>query len=208
MASDAEKPDGFVELSAEEARERFGGASPGLVPGIGPKTVERLERLGITTLGALARPPTPRDGMVRPAARAPPGRAGALRGRARARDGQVAKSESRETTFDHDLRGLAALEPVLRKLTGELCEGLADAERRGRTVGIKVRFDDFSTVTRAHTLDAAVNDFESVHEAALTLLRRLDPPRPVRLLGVRVAGLDATEAVRVPVSRDQLSLAF
>ena len=209
VASDAEKPDGFVELSAEEARERFGTFSPGLVPGIGPKTVERLERLGITTLGALGWTPDatlmewfgPRLGR----------HLGAL---ARFEDEReletvrVAKTESRETTFDHDLRGLAALEPVLRKLTGELCEGLADAERRGRTVGIKVRFDDFSTVTRAHTLDAAVNDFESVHEAALTLLRRLDPPRPVRLLGVRVAGLDATEAVRFPVSRDQLSLAF
>ena len=53
VASDAEKPDGFVELTAEQARERFSGASPGLVPGIGPKTVARLERLGVTTLGAL-----------------------------------------------------------------------------------------------------------------------------------------------------------
>jgi DNA polymerase-4 len=50
VASDAEKPDGFVVLSADEARERFGGSRPGLVPGIGPKTAERLERRGISTL--------------------------------------------------------------------------------------------------------------------------------------------------------------
>src|SRR5918999_4771402 len=53
VASDAEKPDGFVELTAEEARMRFAEASPGLVPGIGPKTVERLRALGIETLGRL-----------------------------------------------------------------------------------------------------------------------------------------------------------
>ena len=56
---------------------------------------------------------------------------------------RVAKSESRETTFDRDLRGLEQLEPVLHRLTGELCDTLAREERRGRTIGIKVRFDDF-----------------------------------------------------------------
>src|SRR5688572_21928268 len=50
VASDAEKPDGFVELSTGAARERFAEASPALVPGIGPKTVARLEQLGIKTL--------------------------------------------------------------------------------------------------------------------------------------------------------------
>ena len=49
---------------------------------------------------------------------------------------------------------------MLERLTGELCETLAREERRGRTIGIKVRFDDFSTVTRARSLDAPVNDDE------------------------------------------------
>ena len=119
---------------------------------------------------------------------------------------RIAKSESRETTFDHDLHGLPALEPVLERLTGELCETLAREERRGRTIGIKVRFDDFSTVTRARSLDAAVNDAESVGTVALDLLRRLDPRRPVRLLGVRVAGLDEELAQAAP--DDQLSLSL
>jgi DNA polymerase-4 len=111
---------------------------------------------------------------------------------------RIAKSESRETTFDTDLRGLAALEPILEKLSGELCRTLAKQDRRGRTIGIKVRLDDFSTHTRARTREAATNDVETVTETARRLLREFDPPRPVRLLGVRVAGLDEDPESRRP----------
>jgi DNA polymerase-4 len=69
-----------------------------------------------------------------------------------------------------------------------------------------VRFDDFSTVTRARSLDAAVNDSRTVGTVALELLRRLDPRRPVRLLGVRVAGLD--EGLVQAMPDDQLSLSL
>jgi DNA polymerase-4 len=207
VASDAEKPDGFVELTAEEARVRFAEASPGLVPGIGPKTVARLDQLGIATLGRLGATPDeqltqwfgPRLGPH-------------LAALARFEDERtietvrIAKSESRETTFDQDLNGLDRLEPVLERLTEELCETLAREERRGRTIGIKVRFDDFTTVTRARSLETAVNDSQAVGGVALDLLRRLDPRRPVRLLGVRVAGLDE-EAARA-LADDQLSLSL
>jgi DNA polymerase IV len=205
VASDAEKPDGFLELTEEEARTRFGAASPGLVPGIGPKTVARLERLGITTLETLGALPDSRLTEWFGPRLGP--HLGAL---ARFEDDRVletvrvAKSESRETTFDRDLRGLETLEPVLRRLSEQLCTTLARLERRGRTVSIKVRFDDFSTVTRARSLDAAVNDSGTVGTVARDLLRRLDPRRPVRLLGVRVAGLD--EELAQAASEDQLSL--
>jgi DNA polymerase IV len=75
-------------------------------------------------------------------------------------------------------------------------------ERRGRTIGIKVRYADFSTVTRVRTLPSPVNEPEEVWTVAAELLRRLDPAQPVRLVGVRVAGLDQDEAV----ARDQLTL--
>jgi DNA polymerase IV len=203
VASDAEKPDGFVVLTADQARERFGGSRPGLVPGVGPKTAERLERRGISTLRELG--DTPDELLMEwfgP-------RLGPYLGRlARFEDDRafetvyVTKSESRETTFDHDLRGLEALEPELQRLTEQLCAALARGERRGRTVGIKVRFADFTTVTRARTLPSAVNELESVWRVACELLRRLDPGPPVRLLGVRVAGLDRRETE----AADQLRL--
>src|SRR4051794_39633181 len=201
VASDADKPDGFVVLTAEEARERFAAERPGLLPGIGPKTAERLQAQGIETLGALAA--TSDDQLSEWFG----GRLGPWLGRlARFEDDRaietvrLAKSESRETTFDYDLRGLDALEPQLRRLTEELCATLQRQQASGRTIGIKVRFDDFSTVTRARSLPDPVNDLDSVWRIALDLLRRLDPPRPVRLIGVRVAGLDEQ------VADDQLSL--
>jgi DNA polymerase-4 len=207
VASDAEKPDGFVELSAQGARERFAGSPPGLVPGIGPKTAARLERQGITTLGLLA------DASEEVLAGWFGSRLGPYLGRlARFEDDREiqtehhAKSESRETTFDRDLRGVPELEPELRRLTEQLCATLVKHERRGRTIGIKIRYDDFSIVTRARSLLAPVNELDTVWEVAVELLRRLEPPRPVRLIGVRVAGLD--EAESVVVTDDQLTLSF
>jgi DNA polymerase IV len=207
VASDAEKPDGFVVLSADDARRRFAGSPPGLLPGIGPKTAERLERQGIATLGALG---GASDEQLSEWFGA---RLGPWLGRlARFEDDRgietvrVAKSESRETTFDQDLRGLGELEPQLRRLTEQLCATLERQEQRGRTIGIKVRYDDFSTVTRARSVAAPVNELDAIWSVALDLLRVLDPPRPVRLIGVRVAGLD--EDRPADVAADQLSLSL
>jgi len=203
VASDAEKPDGFVELTREGACERFASSSPGLVPGIGPKSVERLKREGIETLGALGE-----TAEMRLRELFGPRMGAHLRSLARFEDerelelSRVRKSESRETTFDRDLRGLAELMPVLERLSEQLCVDLERHERRGRTVGIKLRLDDFSTHTRARSLLVAVNDLDTVRRVASELLSELDPPRPVRLLGVRVAGLD----VPAPAPSDQLEL--
>jgi len=191
VASDAEKPRGFVVLSREQARERFAGDPCGLIPGIGPKTVDRLRACGLQTLGRLAAAPA-EELTARFGARL----AAALQRRARFEDDapvtQERKviSESRETTFDYDISGLPALEPILTRLVVELCETLSRQQRCGRTIGIKVRLSDFSTHTRARTLAEPVSAAERIGPVALELLRRFAPERPVRLLGVRVAGLE------------------
>lgn len=191
VASDADKPDGFLALTRAEACARFADASPALIPGIGPKTVERLAGHGIERLDRLAA--TPESQLAEWFG----GRLGPQLARlARFEDERplethrVRKSESRETTFDRDLRGLAELEPQLARLARQLCDELVEHGRDGRTIGIKVRLDDFSTLTRARTLERPANDYATVHGVALELLRALDPRRPVRLLGVRVAGMD------------------
>ncbi|CAN5483441.1 DNA polymerase IV [soil metagenome] len=209
VASDADKPDGFLALTAAQARERFAGRSPGLIPGIGPKSVERLRERGVDTLGALAALPDERlagwfGGRLGPHL----GQLARFEDDRAVETARVRKSESRETTFDTDLRGVQALDAVLERLTGQLCEDLARHDRRGRTVAIKVRLDDFSTHTRARTLPAPVWELDAVLPVARELLRRVDPARPVRLLGVRVAGLDVQrESVAAPAAAQmELSL--
>jgi DNA polymerase-4 len=204
VASDAEKPHGFVVLSREQACARFAQAPPGLVPGIGPKTAERLTALEIDTLAKLA---AADDRLL--AERFGPRHGAELRRRARFEDDSPVTqerkvvSESRETTFDRDIADTAALEAILARLVEELCTTLVAQRRGGRTIGIKVRLDDFSTHTRARTLSEPVASADRVGPVALELLRRFAPPRPVRLLGVRVAGLDAPAAR----SEEQLMLA-
>src|SRR3954466_8901391 len=152
VASDAEKPDGFVVLTQGEARERFEDASPGLIPGIGPRTTEKLRRGGVTTLAQLRRVPVQQliDAFG-------PGTGPYLLRLANFDDDRevtpvrLAKSESRETTFDTDIRDQQELERILAGLSDQLCERLVKQDQRGRNIGIKVRLDDFSTYTPPRT---------------------------------------------------------
>src|SRR3989440_2069462 len=152
VASDAEKPDGFVELTRSGACDRFADASPGLIPGIGPKTVERLAGHGIETLAQLAAaPPSALAAWFGDRLGPHLARIARFEDERTVETVRVAKSESRETTFDRDLNGVAALEPVLEALSARLCETLVKQERRGRTIGTKVRLDDLSPHTLALT---------------------------------------------------------
>ncbi len=209
IASDLEKPQGFVAMGREEACRRLAGASLRIIPGIGPKTAERLAAMGLSTIGSLQQADP--DVLAQ--------RFGTRHGRdlqARAHfhgsdvveaESGPAKSRSSETTFDRDIADLAELEAVLARLAGELTEGMRRKEVRGRTIAIKVRLDDWTTVTRARTLPVFVNDAATVTEVALDLLRAYAPPRPVRLLGVRMAAFEDEAGPTAPAAASpQLSL--
>jgi len=199
VASDCEKPAGMVALSREMACERFAESAPRLLPGIGPKTADRLERLGIRTLRQL------RDADLGTLVE----RFGDHHGRfihrrahfhdeAPVESSRVAVSRSTERTFDEDIADPAAQERILRELADELCDAVRAREVAGRTIAIKVRLADFTTVTRARTVGAATNDGSRVAEVACELLRAYAPPQPVRLLGVRLASLTAADGDPVP----------
>ena len=192
VASDAEKPRGFVVLSQVEACQRFAMQPPRLLPGIGPKTAAALEQMGIATLGDLAATPT--ELLI--------GRFGARTGswltkRAGFDDEspvsseRIAVSESRETTFASDISDPVELEAALMRLAVALAGALGRQGRRGATIAIKVRLDDFSTFTRSRTISAAINESDRIGAVAVDLLREFGPTRPVRLLGVRVSGFSA-----------------
>jgi DNA polymerase IV len=209
MTSELGKPNGLVVISHEEAMERFGGGPPGVVPGIGPKTVERLEKLGIATLAALGQ--WDRGDLEE---RFGPRSGAWLNSRGNLLDStpisvtRETKSQSVETTFDEDVEGLPELERVLREQTEELCRRLAKKDLEGRSIGIKVRLDDWTNITRSQSVETATNDPEVVWPIALDLLRAYDPPRPVRLLGVRLASFAGEVDAAAEEDEPQLRLAL
>ena len=191
VASDAEKPRGFVVLTREQAAERFKGESVRLLPGVGPKTARRLEGYGVKTIGQLQRCTIP--GLVE--------RFGETHGRALHERShfvsdspvtteRITKSRSVETTFDYDVTEKERLEEVISGQSDRLAAELQKKEAAGRTIGIKVRTDNFATFTRVRSIKEFTNDAETIRRVALDLLRENLPERPIRLLGVRVASFE------------------
>lgn len=195
MASDADKPRGFLALTRSQARIRFGGEECSLVPGIGPKTQVRLRRMGIRTINDLAA--FDRSALIEEFG---PRQGPWLSERASFRDTtpveprKEAVSESRESTFDEDIGDIAILERKLDLLSGELATALRSHGHRGRTVAIKIRYSDFETHTRSQTLPEPVGAADEIAKVARDLLNAFSPERPVRLLGVRVAGFAGQSA--------------
>ncbi|HEY4099132.1 MAG TPA: DNA polymerase IV [Baekduia sp.] len=191
IASDLGKPAGFVAIGREQCATHIADRSPRIVPGIGPKTAARLAEMGFATLGALQNAP-----VAELQERFGERYGHDLHRRAHLHDDspvvteRVVKSRSVERTFDTDIADHAQLEALMRQYSKELAEGLQGKGARGRTIAIKVRLDDWTTVTRARSIDAFINDEATIMEVAVELLRAYAPARPVRLLGVRVAGFE------------------
>lgn len=202
IASELDKPDGLTVLTLDELPTRVWPLPVRRINGIGPKAAARLMALGVRTVGELAA--RPRDELVAQFGRS----YGAwLHEAAHGRDDRpvVTHSEpvstSRETTFERDLhpvRDRATLTPLLTRL----CEQVAaDLQRKGyaaRTIGIKLRYADFKTVTRDLTLPAPVADAQAIRRAAGECLKRVDLGRALRLLGVRAASLAPRKAGGAP----------
>jgi DNA polymerase IV len=189
------KPRAFKALSREQACELFADRPTRLLQGVGPKTAERLAALGARTVGDLQR----FDEAVL-VEHFGDNWGPFLRARAWFHDDSAvaapgpAKSRSCETTFPADVDDHEQLEATLARLTDELCGQLRRKDVLGRNVAIKVRLDDWTTVTRARTIADRTNDPAVVLPVVLELFRAYAPARPVRLLGVRMASFEAVES--------------
>ncbi|MDT8998436.1 DNA polymerase IV [Paucibacter sp. APW11] len=193
IASELDKPDGLTLLRADEIPSRIWPLAVRKINGIGPKANAKLESLGIETVGELAA--------------ADPQMLIAQFGRsyghwlheaAHGRDERpvVTHSEpvsiSRETTFERDLHAKldrAELGAIFTRLCEQLAGDLARKGYLGRTIGIKLRFVGFRTVTRDLTLDLPTQDAQTIRQAAGACLKRVDLSQRLRLLGVRVGSL-------------------
>ena len=193
ICSEFDKPDGLTLLASGEIAARIWPLPARRINGIGPKASQRLAAMGIATVGDLAAA----DPHALVAAFGTSYGAW-LHDAAHGRDERPVvtysepKSISRETTFDRDLHAVRD-RPQLTRLLDALCIELAgDLARKGyagRTIGIKLRFDDFRIVTRDQTLAAHTMDARAIRRAAGECLKRVDLTRRLRLLGVRAGTL-------------------
>ena len=202
ISSDLDKPDGLTLLTPADIPARIWPLPARKINGIGPKSSANLEALGIRTIGELARADA--HWLIE--------KFGANYGAwlhevAHGRDERPVvthsetKSISRETTFEHDLSATRDRDQLSRVFT-ELCAGVSDDLHRkgyvGRTIGLKLRFDNFKTVTRDQTIDPPTRDALTIRRVAGECLKRVPLDRRIRLLGVRASALTPEdEAVRL-----------
>ncbi|MET9953755.1 DNA polymerase IV [Streptomyces sp. NPDC006339] len=190
IASEEAKPDGLVLIEPGTERELLGPRSVRIIPGIGPATGEHLRRAGITTVAEVVE--AGEDELVRLLGRA---HGGSLYRMALGHDDRPvvaerdAKSVSVEDTFDVDLHDRLRIRLEVERLAERCVARLRGSGHSGRTIVLKVRRYDFSTLTRSETLRGPTDDPVVVKEAAARLLDLVDTTGGVRLLGVGVSGL-------------------
>ncbi|MFN9281701.1 MAG: DNA polymerase IV [Betaproteobacteria bacterium] len=193
IASELDKPDGLTVLTEADIPTRIWPLAARKVNGIGPKAADKLMALGVRTVGDLAA--QTRTQLIEAFGRS---HGAWLHETAHGRDDRpvVTHSEpvsiSRETTFErnlHAVRDRAALGEILTRLCGQVALDLQRKGYRARTIGIKLRFEDFKTVTRDLTLPEPVADGSDIRRAAGECLKRVALTRSLRLLGVRASSL-------------------
>jgi DNA polymerase IV len=194
IASDMRKPGGIMYVPSGEEAAFLAPLDVRKLPGVGPKSERRLRDAGIQTIGALA---SLDDGRLRELM---PGKVGEeLRDRARGIDPRIVSGEpseavsmSVEETFERDLHDRGELHDRLRPMAVELAKALLRKEMVARTVTTKLRYPDFSIVTRSQSAAVGFDDAERIATLACALLDRAldDRPDALRLIGVGVSGFE------------------
>ena len=199
VASDAAKPNGILYVPAGQEAGFLAPLEVRKIPGVGKKTEAQLHAIGIRRVGDLAK-------LEESFLASRFGKWGlALAGKSRGEDaggwfdGEIGadedpKSISHEHTFGEDTRDGERLETALLKLSEMVAKRLREHRLYARTIQLKLRYEDFSTITRADTLDHATQLDREVAGAVVGLFRRAwDRKTPVRLLGVHAGGLQHAE---------------
>jgi DNA polymerase-4 len=200
IASDFDKPDGLTVVRPSEVADFLAPLPVRRLHGIGPATEQSLRALGVSTVSDLRELSLDRllDRF---------GHWGrALWRAARGLDERPVsshhprKSLSTERTFASNVVGLAAMDEILAEMAGEVAMSLDRRRLAACTVFVKVRYPDFTTLTRSHTFAAPVSSSDAIAECARRLLRRTEAARQsVRLLGVGTSGLVSARVEQLPL---------
>jgi len=194
IASDTRKPNGLTVVPPHRVLEFIHPLPLRKLWGVGPATEKRLTERGLHTIGQLAALPMPK-------ARTLLGERGLYLWRMAqgvdnrgVRTERKRKSRSAEHTFSEDVVALSELDETIDRHAERICKPLRDAQLPGRTVVLKLRYDDFTTITRSQTLENPTHSEERVAEVAKALLRKTEAgERPVRLIGVGLSGFDTED---------------
>ncbi len=200
IASDQDKPDGLTVVRPRQVVDFLAPLPVRRIHGVGPASARKLGEMGITTVAELAA--TPLDLLLFRFGHW--GRtlweyAHGLDEREVTTDRQR-KSIGTERTFRHNVRDIVEMDQILQKMTAEIVRGLEKREVAACTITVKVRYPDFTTLTRSHSFDGPTTSVERIENCAQDLLRRTKAAeRSVRLLGLSAEGL-------VPAHLEQLTL--
>ena len=210
ICSELDKPDGITLLTMNDLQTRIWPMPVRKINGIGPKAGEKLAAIDVHTIGDLAQ-----QSMTQLQMHFGRSYGEWLHHAAHGVDDRPVvthsepKSISRETTFERDLHARLDKEKLSEIFTS-LCQRVAqDLVRKaylGKTIGIKLRYDDFRTVTRDVTLTEATDDPAVIRRAAGECLKRVPLERRLRLLGVRVGGLCSKQAMQDETDSSQAEL--
>ncbi len=190
IASDMQKPDGLTVLTETDVQSRIWPLPVRKLWGVGPKTDAYLKEMGIQTVGDLAS--LPAEKLTEEFGQS---YGNYLYEASRGVDESLLvthwepKSMSRETTFQRDVDNWQVIAKALAELTKEVVASMKEEGYQGRTVTVKIRFNNFKTYTRAKTLDQFSDSGEEIRRGAFDCLRRIELTRKVRLIGVRVSNL-------------------
>jgi len=191
MASDMQKPDGLTILTEDDIRSRIWPLSVRKLWGVGPKTEAYLKERGVQTIGDLAS--LSLDRLIEEFGES---YGNYLYEASKGIDESPLvthwepKSISRETTFQRDVDNWQVIAKTLADLTREVVTSMKEEGYQGRTVTVKIRFNDFKTYTRAKTLGRHTDSEEEIRKAAFDCLGRIELKKKVRLIGVRVSNLE------------------
>ena len=196
LASDMDKPDGFYQIRPEELESKVWPLPIRRMMGVGSKTAQMLEKMGVTTIGQLA-------GMNTGLLEHLLGKQGIMMHEvANGIDNRPvepvreSKSVGRETTFPQDISEQYLLETILFTLTDDVCHTLRSSNLKGKTVSIKIRYPDFHSITRAVTLEQYTSSFEPVFAAVQQLMQHnYKDGTAVRLIGVSVSNLKKDDQI-------------
>ena len=197
LASEAAKPDGLLHVHVESQLQFLHQLPAESLWGVGPATLAGLKRLGVETVGDIAELPVSTLSRSLGPTVGPHlhDLANGIDKRRVEPDGE-AKSVSVEQTYDVDLTGREVIESALLAHAHRLSGRLRRSGLAARTVNLKIRYEDFTTYTRSHTLDGGLQGARELFRVGKDLLRQVDSTRPVRLLGLGGSSLEEADLPR------------